>query len=492
MSLTLKRKYDRAQTSSATDDPRNSGIKRTLKRRRTNTSARARLVDNSAEVVITDRNYPLRYHPEQARLWNHTARFRVVPAGRRSGKTELAKRFLVIKALEGTDFPDARFFAAAPTRDQAKRIYWDDLKSMIPEEFKVKTSESQLYIRLVNNSEVWVIGMDKPQRIEGSPWDGGILDEYGNMKKGAWGENVRPALSDRRGWCWLIGVPEGRNHYYQSYRKAVADTTGEWAAFHWISADILPKEEIEAAKRDLDELTYQQEYEASFVNFTGRAYYNFDEALHVKPLLYSKRAPLAFCFDFNVAPGTASVVQEQPHPEGFRDGVGNPIIVTGVIGEVWIPRGSNTVRVCRRLIHDWGTHEGRIICYGDATGGSKGSAKVKGSDWQLIKDTLATHFPLQRVAFKVPKANPRERDRVNAVNSRLSNVTGDKRLYVAPHCTHMINDLDGVVLLEGGTGEIDKSVDAELTHLSDGLGYYLWQEYPIKKVYAASGQRFWK
>lgn len=491
MSLAVRKKLLRRSHVVEHDDPRNSGVKRTLRRRSSNTT-NARLVDNVAEVVLTDRCYPLRYHPEQARLWTHTARFRVVPAGRRSGKTELAKRFLVLRALEGTDFADPRFFAAAPTRDQAKRIYWDDLKAMIPEEFKLKTSESLLYIKLVNNAEIWVIGMDKPQRIEGSPWDGGILDEYGNMKKGAWGENVRPALSDRRGWCWLIGVPEGRNHYYQSYRKAVADTTGEWAAFHWISADILPADEIAAAKRDLDDLTYQQEYEASFVNFTGRAYYNFDEAQHVKPLLYSKRAPLGFCFDFNVAPGTAAVVQEQPHPEGRRDPAGNPIIVSGVIGEVWIPRGSNTVRVCRRLIHDWGRHEGRIVCYGDATGGSKGSAKIQGSDWQLIKDTLTTHWQRDKIGFKVPKANPRERDRINAVNSRLLNVNEERRLFVDPRCEHMINDLDGVVLLEGGTGEIDKDADDELTHLSDGLGYYLWQEFPIKKQYAATGQRHWK
>jgi hypothetical protein len=360
---------------------------------------------------------------------------------------------------------------------------------MIPPEFILKISESQLFIRLINASEIWVVGMDKPQRIEGSPWDGGILDEYGNMKKGAWGENVRPALSDRQGWCWLIGVPEGRNHYYKTYRKAQADTTGEWAAFHWISADILPRKEIEAAKRDLDELTYLQEYEASFVNFTGRAYYNFEETTHVKPLLYSRIAPLAFCFDFNVAPGTASVVQEQPHPEGYRNSAGNPVIVTGVIGEVWIPRGSNTVRVCRRLLQDWGEHRGRILCYGDATGGAKGSAKVKGSDWQLINDTLQTHWPRDRIAFKVPRANPRERERVNAVNSRLRNVHGHKNLFVAPHCTHMIEDLEGVTLLEGGSGEIDKKEDDALTHLSDGLGYYVWQEFPIKKVYASSGQR---
>ena len=65
-----------------------------------------------------------------------------------------------------------------------------------------------------------MVGLDKPERIEGQPWDGGVLDEYANMKAHAWGANVRPALSDRLGWCDLIGVPEGRNHYYDLHVSA--------------------------------------------------------------------------------------------------------------------------------------------------------------------------------------------------------------------------------------------------------------------------------
>ena len=69
-------------------------------------------------------------------------------------------------------------------------------------------------IRLINGAQIWVVGLDRPERIEGSPWDGGVLDEYGNMRANAWPEHIRPALSDRAGWCDFTGVPEGRNHYY--------------------------------------------------------------------------------------------------------------------------------------------------------------------------------------------------------------------------------------------------------------------------------------
>jgi hypothetical protein len=112
-------------------------------------------------------------------------------------------------------------------------------------------SESELSIEGINGSVIQVVGMDKPERIEGVPWDGGILDEFGNMKKKAWYEHVRPALSDRLGWCDLIGVPEGRNHYYDLAKEAEADTTGEWGYFWWISADILDPKRNSSGKRGI-------------------------------------------------------------------------------------------------------------------------------------------------------------------------------------------------------------------------------------------------
>ena len=413
-----------------------------------------------------------------------------MPAGRRSGKTELAKRNIVVEALAAyTDWSDPRFFSSAPTRDQAKAIFWNDLKAMFPPAMikmgHAGISESELRITLQNGAEAWVIGMDRPQRIEGRSWDGGVLDEFANMKPGAWGENVRPALSDRKGWAWLIGVPEGRNHYYDLNKYALSGVDPDWASYTWPSAEVLDPAEVEAARRQLDELVFQQEYEASFVNFEGRCYYPFFEATHCKPLKYNPKAPLIFCFDFNVAPGVCAVVQEQTLPGEYERGPGGaalldrPVTGTGVIGEVWIPQNSNTNAVCDKLIKDWGGHKGSVICYGDATGGSDGSAKVQGSDWDLIRGKLVGHFK-EKVSFDVPRANPRERVRVNAVNTRLQSGNKVIRLMVDPaKAPHVVTDLEGVRTLKGGSGEIDKKIDLRLTHISDALGYYVERVFPL-------------
>ena len=122
---------------------------------------------------------------------------------------------------------------------------------MIPQRFlAAKPNESSLMIEILNGAQIWCLGMDKPERAEGVAWDFGVLDEYGNMKKQTWPEHIRAALSDRGGACDFIGVPEGRNHYYDLYKDAQARAThalkaGEqtsWDTFHWGSADRLPAE----------------------------------------------------------------------------------------------------------------------------------------------------------------------------------------------------------------------------------------------------------
>lgn len=469
----------------------------------------------SSEPLLTPRWQPLRPHAKQLQLCTEPKRFKLVPAGRRSGKSERAKR-RVVRAAFAT--PGQNFLCGAPTHAQAKGIFWKDLLALTPKwALAAKPNRTELTIPLINGSSITVAGMDQPQRVEGRPWHGVVLDEYGNMKPEAWPENIRPTLSDTKGWAWLIGVPEGRNHYYGLTIKHADDP--DWGIYSWPSSDILDATEIAAAKRDLDELTFKQEYEASFINFEGQAYYPFQNNIHVGKIrqLYNPRDDLSFCFDFNVSPGVAAVIQELNLPvksatvllmqeQAAIDSRNATVSTlpftharvlnaptqaatgTGVIGEVHIDRNSNTPAVCRRLIQDWGKHEGRIFVYGDATGGSRGSAKVEGSDWDLVKRELKRHFG-DRVNMRVPAANPAERARVNAVNTRLRAGDGSVRMMVdGGAAPHVVMDFEGVRLLKGGSGEIDKKHDHALTHISDALGYYVVHQFPTTKAVRSTSE----
>ena len=446
-------------------------------------------------MQLTNKWTKLKSHSEQIKAFRSRKRFNVIPAGRRSGKTDImGKRKQVLRFMLCHDkkypqfysqFDDPKYFIGAPTRDQVKRIYWSDIKGLIPISFLAKPpNESQLILTGRNGAELHLLGLDKPERAEGTPWDWGIIDEIGNVKAKAWPENIRPALSDRKGGCDFIGVPEGRNHFYELANKAKSDTTGEWGYYHWKSADILTPEEILSAKSDLDPLVFEQEYEASFVNFTGRAYYSFDPRYNVMNIRhkYNPKRPLVICFDFNVAPGIAVICQELG-ADVFRVPLGKT--VSCALEEIYIPRNSNTPRICRKIIQDWSHHKGDVICYGDSTGGSKGTAKVRGSDWDIIKQELMPVFG-NRLHFNVPSVNPKERQRVNAVNSRFRSATNEIKLVIdEKHCPKLIQDFEGVRVIEGSAGEIDKKSDPKLTHLSDAVGYYIHFEYPVFQFWSA-------
>jgi hypothetical protein len=135
-----------------------------------------------------------------------------------------------------------------------------------------------------------------------------------------------------------------------------------------------------------------------------------------------------------------------------------------------------------------GSHRGPVHIYGDATGGAQGSSRLAGSDWDIVQAELRPVFG-NRMSLRVPPANPRERVRVNAVNSRLKSAAGDIRLMVDPvHAPNVVKDFEGVRLLEGGSGEIDKKADPLLSHWVDGVGYYVVKEFPIQERKLTEGR----
>lgn len=426
-------------------------------------------------------------NPEGLRFTNSASRYQVVAAGRRSGKSERGKRKFLKRVMQGSKFPNPRFIVCAPTQGQVKKIYWQDFKAMIPPQLILgKPNETELSIDLVTGVRIELAGLDNPARIEGAPVDYFLFDEVDDVKRSAWHEHVFPCFADRKAGAIFVGVPNGLGYLYDLSKRAVTQPD-LWDFFTWKSEEVLDPEEIANFKGMMDERTYRQEFEASFETFSGRVYYSFSRENYKHELMYDPSKPLIFCFDFNASPGVAAVCQEQIMPNQFEDVCVNgvwrkePVIGTGVIGEVWVTRDSNTEIVCRRLYEDWGEHRGNIICYGDAAGGNRTSSGVRGSDWDLIKNFFKQTSFCDRISYKVPRANPRVRARVNAVNSRCKSMTGVIRFMIdAETAPHTVDDFEKTTILAGSAGEIDKKKDSSLTHLSDALGYYIHKEFCVE------------
>jgi hypothetical protein len=124
------------------------------------------VITSSPNHVWTARWKPLIPHFEQVRLWRSSARYKVVTAGRRSGKTELAKRKIVEQLVCWTAAgARGRILAGAPTRAQAEGIFFRDLVDLLDPDWVETVRESDLYIETMSGASVSVVGLDEPQRI---------------------------------------------------------------------------------------------------------------------------------------------------------------------------------------------------------------------------------------------------------------------------------------------------------------------------------------
>ena len=211
-------------------------------------------------------------HPAQLEIFNSTARFKVVSAGRRFGKSRLAAWILIIKALQ-SESKDV--FYIGPTFQQAKDIMWNMLKELLHGTDLIETThENTATMKLVNGRRISLKGSDRPDTLRGVGLAYVVLDEYASMKVEVWEQIIRPTLSDVKGGALFIGTPAGKNHFYDLYLEAEKDE--DWEAFQYTSIDnpLIDPKEVEVARRTMSTQAFRQEFEASFVSFTGGIFKN--------------------------------------------------------------------------------------------------------------------------------------------------------------------------------------------------------------------------
>lgn len=207
------------------------------------------------------------YQPRPLQRVLHAAleahRFSVAVCHRRFGKTVCAINHLQKQAL--TCKKDApRFAYIAPTYKQGKDVAWAYMKHYAAPIPGHSINESELRIDYPNGGRVRIYGADNPDSLRGIYLDGVVLDEYGLMPNELWGEVIRPLLSDRQGWAFFIGTPNGRNEFYTKVQDAKRLPDWFFAEYKASTTHILPDSELEDARRTMTEDEYQQEYECSF------------------------------------------------------------------------------------------------------------------------------------------------------------------------------------------------------------------------------------
>lgn len=411
--------------------------------------------------------YDLIPHPVQLDLIDavdNGIRFPLVPAGRRSGKTERFKRFLVKKANNIV----GPYFAAAPTHDQAKKIFWDDLKQLsLSSTHKRRPSESDRIIYMPNGSEIHVIGLDKPQRIEGIPWKGGGIDEFADIKDGAWEANIYPALNtvnpsdpDYLAWCWLLGVPDGLNHYYELCQKSEVGANPDFKVYHWMTEEIFPAM-AEAAKRTMSTRQYNQEFRASFETAKGRVYEDYSKDNYTEESI-KPHEKLCWYHDFNYTPLSSGIGVIRDNNVYCLD----EIVLTSAVAR----------QSALEFVDKFKDHKNKSVnIYGDPSGRA-GEKHGHESDYTDIEGVLRQHgWQLTR---KVKPSTRSIKDGQNAVRAKIKNANGDISLFVNPKTAPWQHKaLSAVELKEGSTFLEDESSDYQ--HIGTAIRYFIDYEYPI-------------
>ncbi len=209
---------------------------------------------------MTDLNVALL--PWQQEVFNDPSRFKIVAAGRRTGKSRLAAWLLIINALQ-TD--RGHVFYVAPTQGQARDIMWQTLLEL--GHSVIKSSHiNNLQITLINGATISLKGGDRPETMRGVSLKFLVLDEYADIKPAVWEQILRPALADQKGHALFIGTPMGRNHFYELYKYAELEDDPTYKAWHFTSYDnpLLDPEEIDVAKKSMSSFAFRQEFMASF------------------------------------------------------------------------------------------------------------------------------------------------------------------------------------------------------------------------------------
>ena len=406
---------------------------------------------------------PIGYNalPSQKKFHSSRARFKGFSGPIGSGKSQALCQEAIRLTYEN---PGRTGLIGAPTYPMLKDATLASLTECLYESelpFELYKAENAI-VMLDSGSRILLRAVDEFERLRGTnlAWFG--LDELTYSQEGAW-SRLEGRLRDpkaRRLCGFAVWTPKGFDWVYRKFienPKVGFETVMASPYENRFLLEQVP-DFYERLKGSYDENFFRQEAMGDYLNSKGGLVYQpFLRSANVRRVDVDPHSPIYWAVDFNVDPMCSVVAQ-------VRGGE------YSVLDEIVLRRAS-TEQACEEFRKRFGLPAAGLVVYGDASGAAM---KTSGSsDYSIIREYFRTRAA--KVSYRVPSANPAVRERVNAVNAKLRNASGDIRLFVDPKCKELIADFEQVSYLEDST-QIDKDRDRRRTHLSDALGYLVWQE----------------
>lgn len=427
--------------------------------------------------MIVSRHIPYVPLPSQASFHESKARFKGYSGPIGSGKSQA----LCNEAIKLAYLNAGRTgLLGAPTfpmlRDATQAALVEVLNAAeIP--YELNKAENQLTL-LDTRSKILFRSLDEFERLRGTnlAWFG--VDELTYTSEEAWtrleGRLRDPKASRLCGFA--VWTPKGYDWVYERFILNRVEGYDCVQAKPYENKHLLEKvpDYYARLERSYDGAFFAQEVLGEYLNpRQGLVYHAFDRRVHVAETAPDAGRELLWSLDFNVNPMSSVVAQ--------RDGA-----MVRVLDEIVLNRAS-TRDACEEFARRYPKRDAGLVIYADACASHLQTTGT--TDREIIEDFFREQG--ERPSYRIPKKNPAVRDRVGLVNAKLKTAAGAVNLLVDPRCKELIADFERVQWTDGST-EIDKSRDPRRTHLSDALGYLIWQEFQPRVEVGERGQRlFW-
>jgi hypothetical protein len=400
--------------------------------------------------------------PSQRRFHQSEARFKGFSGPIGSGKSQA----LCQEAIKLSYVNAGRWgLLGAPTypmlRDATLATLLEVLETnRIPYEFN---KADNVMLMKDSRSRILFRSMDEYERLRGTnlAWFG--LDELTYTPEAAW-LRMEGRLRDPKATrlCGFgVWTPKGFDWVYRRFLSEKVPGYETVIAKPFENRYLLKQvpDFYERLRHSYDQNFYEQEVLGQYLNMTGGLVYPaFRRGDHVRDLEVSPTATLYWALDFNVDPMSSVVAQVR----------GSQVRVLDEI----VLRRATTDQACEAFAERFPQHGAGVVVYGDASGNSM---QTTGStDYEIIRAFFRDRYRTP-VEYRVPNRNPQVRDRISLMNAMLRAASGEIRLLVDGKCKELIMDFEQVSY-KADTNLIDKDKDRRRTHLSDALGYLIWQE----------------
>ena len=388
-------------------------------------------------------------HKKQQYILDNAKRFNHLRCGRRFGKTELIKE-LSLPVLEG--YPIGVFY---PTYKDATEV-WNVLKKLYRNIIQ-KKDETLKMMWLITGGRIDFWAMENPDSGQGYKYKRVIVDEAAKASKfkQAWEETIRPTLADYEGDAWIMSRPKPNTYF--KYLEEEHTGKDDWEFFHFTTYDnpYINTEEIDSAKRDLDPVTFDQEFGAEYVDPEANYFFFlFDEDKHVCEIQDIPDLPIKLSFDFNLEP-FATIVYQTPDERTIN-----------VIDEIRL-NNSDIYEMCDHIKARYPKRPLQVT--GDRSGYNRsGLVRGKTSYWHVIKKELG----LADYQIRLRSKN------LDLLSSRIlcNSALSSRDVAINKDCVNLIKDCK--YALVDDRGELIKDRNKNQNDFGDCFRYALDCEFP--------------